>query len=62
VERERVAGEFTWMLIGIDGIPIGKIRAERPLQIRWSQDEVFWAVETDEFGVPWVVRYRIETD
>lgn len=49
-----------YLVLQSDGRPRGRVElppGSRPL---WARDDTFWAVETDDFDVPWLVRYGIE--
>lgn len=48
-----------WLRIAPDGSPRGMLEAPRAAQPRWMRGDVVWASVTDEFDVPWLVRYRL---
>lgn len=49
-----------WVLIGDDGSPRGRLTMPVSLRIRHSDLPTVWAVETDDFDVPWLLRLRVE--
>jgi hypothetical protein len=49
-----------WLILDAGGRPRGRLELPSDLRPLWSRDDTLWAVEPDEFDVPWVVRYRIE--
>ena len=54
------ADTFRWIVLGVDGLPVGEVHLPREgFSIAWSGSETLWAIEPDEVGVPWLVRYRI---
>jgi len=51
----------SWMLLGLDLRPIGRVELPRTgFRLGWHRGDVLWAIELDEWGVPWLVRYRVE--
>jgi hypothetical protein len=48
-----------WVLIDPDGAPIGIVSPPPGVTFHWSGGETVWAAATDDFGVPWLVRYRL---
>jgi hypothetical protein len=60
LSRESVPGDDArWTVLNPDGSPRGELRVARRIVVRGSDAEGVWAVERDEFNVPWLVRYRI---
>lgn len=59
----RIAAEGAraeWVLLGKDGVPLGTLELPADVRVLWNRGDIFWAVDPDEYDVPWVVRYRIE--
>ncbi|HEX6068216.1 MAG TPA: hypothetical protein VFZ18_00285 [Longimicrobiaceae bacterium] len=48
-----------WILLDPQGEPRGQLELPSDLRILWNVGDTFWAVDLDEYDVPWVVRYRI---
>lgn len=48
-----------FLVLDPDGRPRGRVELPPDTEIEWSRDDTVWAVETDDFDVPWLVRYRI---
>jgi len=49
-----------WIVLRPDGTPLGELTLPRPGPvIRWSSHDTVWGVETDDFDVPWLVRYSL---
>lgn len=59
--RRQESGSPTsrWVHLDPEGHPRGQLELAASTRIVWSHGDVLWAVELDEFDVPWVVRYRI---
>ncbi len=54
------AETFRWIVLDVDGLPVGEVHLPREgFEIAWSDSETLWAIESDQVGVPWLVRYRI---
>ncbi len=53
------SGLARWIKLDPEGLPVGEFELPLGTRIAWSGPDSFWAVENDEFDVPWVVRYRI---
>jgi hypothetical protein len=49
-----------WIVLDAEGVPRGQVELPPGTRVLWSRGDTFWAVELDEFDVPWLVRYRIE--
>ncbi len=49
-----------WVLLDAQGQPRGQLELPSHLRIRWNRGDTFWAVEPDEYDVPWLVRFRIQ--
>jgi hypothetical protein len=49
----------TWWILAPDGAPHALLRAQQDLDVRALGDGIMWVVETDEFDVPYLTRYRI---
>jgi hypothetical protein len=56
---EGVSETVTWVLLDAEGEPRGQVDLAPNLRIIWSSGDTFWAVEPDEFDVPWVVRFEL---
>ena len=62
MQAPEAANEVEWLLVDVDGEPLGRVvlgAEDRPL---WNHGDEFWVSEPDDIGVPWLVRYRIEAD
>jgi hypothetical protein len=57
--EETGGGTRTWVVFGSEDRPRGVVEVPRSVRIAWSDGDETWAVEPDEFGVPWIVRYRL---
>jgi len=57
--EEDGTGEFRWLMLQPDGRPFGELSAPRHLAFSWSSANQVWAIDRDEFDVPWLVRYRL---
>jgi hypothetical protein len=51
--------EERWTVLDAEDQPIGELFIPGTLTIRWTDGRSAWAVERDEFGVPWLVLLRI---
>lgn len=51
--------EARWVLFDPQGRPRGVLTLPLDYRILWSQGDIFWAVDPDEYDVPWLVRFRI---
>ncbi len=49
-----------WVVLDSEGRPRGTLELPPDLRVRWSRGDTLWAVELDEYEVPWLVRYRIQ--
>jgi hypothetical protein len=49
-----------WVLLDAEANPRGQLELPSRLVIEWARGDTFWAVEPDEYDVPWVVRFRIQ--
>jgi hypothetical protein len=49
-----------WLLLDAHGNPRGQLELPEGDRVMWSRGNAFWAVEHDEYGVPWVVRFTIQ--
>jgi hypothetical protein len=50
-----------WILLDAQGRSRGELELPSDLRIQWSRGDTFWAVDPDEYEVPWVVRFRIRS-
>lgn len=49
-----------WIVLDPDGHPRGQLRLPRAgFTLSWSHDNRLWAIERDELGIPWLVRYQL---
>ena len=48
----------SWLILDEAGRPRGRLELPSSTRVVWARGDTFWAVETDELGIPWVVRYR----
>jgi hypothetical protein len=48
-----------WILLDPQGRPRGQLELPSDIRVLWNRGDAFWAVDPDEFDVPWVVRFRI---
>ena len=59
----RLSGEdettARWVVLDRLGRPRGSVELPSRIRVRWNRGDVFWAVESDEDDVPWLVRFRI---
>ncbi len=62
LQREERGGSGSeWLVLGPDGTARGRVQLPQHARPRWIRgDEVLVSV-ADEMGVPWLVRYRVET-
>jgi hypothetical protein len=51
--------EERWTVLDAEDRPIGELFIPRTLSIHWTDGSSAWAMERDEFGVPWLVLLRI---
>ncbi len=51
--------EAHWILIGPDGTPRGRLTLPIRMSLYHSDGSDLWAVDPDEYDVPWLVRLRI---
>ena len=49
-----------WIPLDVQGRPRGELRLPADIQIQWSRGDTFWAVDPDEYDVPWLVRFTIQ--
>lgn len=49
-----------YLVLDGDGNARGVLAVPRRFQVRWISADEFWAVDTDELGVPWLVRFRYD--
>ena len=48
-----------WLLIDPDGRARGTLELPPDIRIMWNRGDVFWAVQTDDLDVPWLVRFTL---
>jgi hypothetical protein len=63
LRRGDVGGEtIPWLVLDPDGFPTGVLDLPRSdFRIAWTREDLLWAIELDAFDVPWLVRYRIQS-
>lgn len=49
-----------WTVIDPQGVPIAEVTLPRSLKVEVVRSTSLWGVDTDELGVPYIVRYAIE--
>lgn len=60
LRREEVPGQDQrWTVLDSVGAPVARITLPRGLSVEVVRSSTLWGVETDELGVPYVVRYTI---
>ena len=52
----------TWLVLDPQGDPRGRLELPAGHDVRWSRGDTIWAVDTDDLGVPWLVRLRVRRD
>lgn len=50
-----------WILLDTKGHPKGALELPSDVQPRWSSGDTFWASDPDEYDVPWLVQFRIQS-
>ena len=48
-----------WIILSPDGRPRGQVELPGNTSIRWVGGDIIYAVERDDFDVPWLVKYRV---
>jgi hypothetical protein len=51
---------WRWIVLAPDGALLGEAITPARTRPMWSDGQVLWAVERDDLGVPWLVRYRMD--
>lgn len=51
----------TWMILDSSGRILAQLRTPRGLSVLQARSNALWGVEYDELGVPYIVRYWIDT-
>lgn len=54
--------EWRWTVLDADGRPAREVRAPRRLALHVLETARVWGVLTDDYDVPWVVRYRLRRE
>jgi hypothetical protein len=58
--REEDGGDTQrWLILDRDAWPVGEVTLPRGVYPIWMDSDTFFAMERDEFDVPWLVRYRL---
>ena len=61
VRREELPGrDQTWMILDETGEPVATATLPDGLEVMVISSDTVWGVELDQYGVPYVVRYRID--
>lgn len=60
LRREEGQPTVEYWILGIDGTLLATVSVPSNLTLMAATDSVVWGIETDEYDVPTVVRYRIE--
>lgn len=53
-------GFADWVVVDAAGVPYGRVRLPARMQVHHSALPAVWAVELDEFDVPWLARLRVQ--
>ena len=62
IRREDNAGaDHRWIVVEWNGDVRGEVRLVRSAVPMWAAGSIVWAIDTDAAGVPWLVRYRLES-
>jgi hypothetical protein len=56
--EETGATEHRWIVFDTEDRAVGVVEVPRGTRIAWSRGSDVWGVDHDEFGVPWLVRFR----
>jgi hypothetical protein len=48
-----------WVLLDPEGRPRGRLELPNRSRLGWATGDTAWLIDTDEFDVPWLVKYRI---
>ena len=60
LRREDNAGSsHRWIRLDPEGRPLGEVEVPKQVRVLWSSGDVAWASDTDDYGIPWLVRYRV---
>jgi hypothetical protein len=58
--REEDGGDTQrWTILDPEALLVGEVTLPRGVYPIWMDSETFFAIERDEFDVPWLVRYRL---
>ncbi len=61
--REAAPSDSTrWLVLDSNGSPQAELNVPSDVSLRYVDGDVLWAVQTDEFDVPYVLRYRLQRD
>jgi hypothetical protein len=60
IRREDSGGTVAHWEVYVDGHRVARVEVPRDLAVHVIRDHTLWGVEVDEFGVPYVVRYRVQ--
>lgn len=59
IRREGLGPAVTWEVLASDGSPSFRVETSSSLEVIEVAGGVVWAVERDELGVPYIVKYRV---
>lgn len=61
--REALPSDSTrWLVLDSTGSPQAELNVPSDVSLRYVDGDVLWAVQTDEFDVPYVLRYRLHRE
>jgi hypothetical protein len=58
--RPEGATSTEWLVLDEDGEPTGRVEVPSALRLMMAERSTLWGVERDQFGVDYIVRYRVE--
>lgn len=50
---------FWWVVLDPEGDPVGRFELPRSVSILWARIGMVYGSATDDFDIPWLVRYRV---
>ena len=57
--RRSELGPTRWIVLDPQAVPRGELELPAGTRPVWSLGNTFWAIQTDELDIPWLVRYRL---
>jgi hypothetical protein len=54
-----IDGVARWLVLSAQGTARGVVQLNSRSKVMWLNGDLLWAVELDDFEVPWLVRYRV---